>query len=566
MKTLLIFFVLTIYRIHLTALTADHVAPASRQALAFFAAKDYGQASAIYEYLLKQELPPWQQAILLYNLGTIKLIQGQWEQADHLFQSISIDTISSLLLLRYLKTNKGLVYLRQTELLPASSRSVEDLEEKIYFLQRSLHEFAEAEKIDCYLQKLEDSIESCVKPTDLHLFSQQAALAIDQIRQQQRNQLLLGEEGLIVLTEGLQRLLTSFKMSNRTNWLMHLGETLLPLWINLKGKALNALQKQLAEEAEALYMRMLQSLQEKEFNQAFQSLQLALQKLTQLQRKNLNIRQQQIQQALVNYQILFTQNSLSLFSLQALIREVKQLGYLFSEQALFQSIIQDLETSFNQLQTDHETITRFFLFHSFYQFQDLVQSEKKTKDPKVTLEKALQQAKRALHLNRLAQLEKINEPIQKQIEDILKKAQLQVLQLVQPFLDNVLTLETEHFRQIGVITSQRCQEKPWDQALPLFEEGYHESSRAWNALSQIPTQPLLAQSQQEQTVKNWQQVLQLMEQQQKISASAAEEDKQTKEEPPETPAHINDIFNLIQEMDTQDTPIKQEVSKELHTW
>jgi Ca-activated chloride channel homolog len=87
----------------------------SAQGIALFAARDYNKATDIFERLSKRSLKNWQKSLALYDLGTIYLAQGQWKQAQDLYQSIAASEIHSPTFLRYLAFNEAIAYFGQAQ-------------------------------------------------------------------------------------------------------------------------------------------------------------------------------------------------------------------------------------------------------------------------------------------------------------------------------------------------------------------------------------------------------------------------------------------------------------------
>jgi len=71
--------------------TSLHAQDPTQLARAYFEAGDYSQAKREYEWLLDDNMPQWQQEILQYDIGTVLLSQGSWEEAIPHFQ-LAINT------------------------------------------------------------------------------------------------------------------------------------------------------------------------------------------------------------------------------------------------------------------------------------------------------------------------------------------------------------------------------------------------------------------------------------------------------------------------------------------
>lgn len=117
----------------------------SQRAQAFWEAGDYGNASLLYEQLLSHSLPEWQQARLLYNLGTIRLAQHQIPEAIELFQKVHPSQLSLPRFGRDLLLNLGIAYLQHAQAL-----DIPFLQQ--LYIEQSLKAFDQAAILDCQTQ------------------------------------------------------------------------------------------------------------------------------------------------------------------------------------------------------------------------------------------------------------------------------------------------------------------------------------------------------------------------------------------------------------------------------
>lgn len=125
------------------------------EAEAFLQAHDYARASAIFESLMKKQLPAWQRDRVLYNLGTIKLAQNQNKAALQYYNAITLTTASTPELIRSLYINKGIAFLNQVQPL-VSSAIFSPFDENIALYEESLEQFHKAEVLDCLLREIEE--------------------------------------------------------------------------------------------------------------------------------------------------------------------------------------------------------------------------------------------------------------------------------------------------------------------------------------------------------------------------------------------------------------------------
>lgn len=163
--------------------TLDAKESEGRQAMALYAAGGDEQAIAWYEVLLKEEMPPWKKALVVYNIATIRLSQHRWNEALKLYRSIPVESIESPLLVRYMKGNEALAYLGQAQMLPPDNNEM-----ALYLIQQSLWHIAEASRIDCQLRERFENLTECVPSDDLKNMSEKAQKLFDAIKQQSLQQ------------------------------------------------------------------------------------------------------------------------------------------------------------------------------------------------------------------------------------------------------------------------------------------------------------------------------------------------------------------------------------------
>ncbi|MBA3958108.1 MAG: VWA domain-containing protein [Parachlamydiaceae bacterium] len=96
------------------------------QAQAFLEVGDYASAKEEYQRLLQKDLKPWQRAILLYDLGTVWLVQQEASQAVKVLQTVPLVDNSSPLLHYRVAHNLLLALLEKASSPDASSKDVEE--------------------------------------------------------------------------------------------------------------------------------------------------------------------------------------------------------------------------------------------------------------------------------------------------------------------------------------------------------------------------------------------------------------------------------------------------------
>ena len=146
-------FVSLFFILFLSKAEAQTIEGDMRKASIYYEAEDYSKAAEIYQDLLNQPLTDEQQAIILYDLGSVYLASGQNLKALVLFNSIYPDKEPQELFQRELKTNQALAYLKESLLIKGNS--FDPLAEKFFYLQESLQAIHSAKRADCEFKQAE---------------------------------------------------------------------------------------------------------------------------------------------------------------------------------------------------------------------------------------------------------------------------------------------------------------------------------------------------------------------------------------------------------------------------
>lgn len=94
-----------------THIYADDTAKKMQEANAYFETENYAQASNLYQQILQGNIPQWQRALLLYNIGRVSLEEKNWDQAITAFSTIPVADVPNPLLRYYVAHNLVLAYL-----------------------------------------------------------------------------------------------------------------------------------------------------------------------------------------------------------------------------------------------------------------------------------------------------------------------------------------------------------------------------------------------------------------------------------------------------------------------
>lgn len=529
----------------LTALDED------REAAAFFAARDYYRAEEIYEKMMHRDLPPWKMAAVQYNLGTTKLALNDWENARHLFQSISPNSISSPYLLEYLVENIGLTYILQANSLIDKS---DDIEMQIYLTKLGVYYIEEAHHIGCEWHDAEKKYQTVCTPTaEFEFFHRHGLLQLLQARQKQRETLFNNAEGIALITllmEGTERLAATLDWTEKApheyaSWLLKSGDSLSPLWAKIKN---------LSELEDALdrYTQALDEISKHKFDQSLESLS-AVHTLLEGYLSTLKSGQEQILS--LEAQILLLDDPLSLSLAEKLLAAHKKYQSTFTAVDSFKEGSRLLEEGITYLKAQNDSLARYYFLRYRYFLQDTFKDKSEIdSSPIMVLRSALDRAKQTLFLHRLASVAKPPVLTKKnQIVSTLLQFQQQAVEQSTLFVPAVLAQEAERFQQMGLIRFSRCQEQPWIKVMPLFETGYRNALLAYQS-TLFPTP--LALHRQEETVQNWERALKLI----------TEHETQPPVEPQQSPEATQQTLQSLQEMELEDKPEKPYVPLELHSW
>lgn len=199
--------------------------------------------------------------------------------------------------------------------------------------------------------------------------------------------------------------------------------------------------------------------------------------------------------------------------------------------------IETARLQFNQVMADSHQ------FHSLFKTEDST--------PAAILQHALDQANRVLRLSFLAEAmpqDKAGEALVR-----LKSEQDKILTQASPFIPAVLKEQDERFHQVKDLNS-RCQQIPWDQVIPLYDRGFRLAQSVKMQYQQAAFDFQAVMAGQIQTIKEWEQALNLILHPPQQGGGATTQQK------------WGETFRKIQEMYLEDQSPPKHVEKELHSW
>ncbi len=529
----------------------------ARQAEAYFEAGEHDKAKALFEKLKQQKLMTWQQERLLYNLGTIALDQGAYQEALHQYASVRFSPESTPFLSRALKTNMAIIYYRQALVhLRRPALTLEDYSRILFLLRESLRHIEEAETAACALQKLEGRIR-CVEEQDLK------ALRKGVKKEQALTAKRYGEakiletpvkEGLPYLLYGVNQAQGYIDFLERSSLSGELQEGYVKLFYNALASWLPFWDSQVEKladlgTAKEKFIEGLAFLEKNKLPQGRLAFLTSEAVLSSLMKKlwGEDPLRTVVQKLLVSYkrivdQVMPQASMLYLLEAEQLqVRDLMQSGGIKLEEA--DASAQALRESLESVRASKKHHARFYLVESQQWMRRLLRklTPEHSEDPEGILSGAIEDQEHALSLHHV--LRGVEGGREKPL-GILRKAQKLTLETVEPFISAVMLKEVNDW-------PEKCQCQPWKQALPLFFKGEDAAREAVNLL--LGEKDLYqAMGKQEDALRFWKEALRSMrdpkEEKQPESAPTQEQEKPS----------VQEILRMLQNMAKEDKPIKEE--------
>lgn len=533
-----------------------------RPATVYSEAGQYAKAVGLIDEQSAGKLKKWQTAVLNYNKATIYLMQGEYDLALQLFNSIPLANDPPPLLLTSIKINLGITYLEK-------AYALRQLESPPYPVILGLY----SQAIDAF--KTADSI--FLVGNDKNELLKIAYAGQAQTFQMSTLAFLTPSslrEGMPLLLLNISKTLEDLRFLER-DWVEDkLKEKYLqvfkqeqefwdPLWKTLFNDWISAsdIDEEKRQKGVALFGEA-----EMNYRQAQKEMQ---QGLWQISRQHINIARDKINGAL---RILFGNDPIQDL-LQMLLNSYKRISSqdIFNEAALI------------LLQSEQEQVM------SASKSEDLQKADLGLNESKNALKKGqmvpskmyLQWAEawvyRALaKLQPAAPIKILEDTINNQtlaggllkkrlllangigMKEIWREEQEYVLQTSRQFLPAVLELQVKKYQGDGEF---RCQARPWDEVLPLFQKGWEEAKAANDLLQTKELEKALVHE--GRALVAWQEALALLKKPVKdhsspCQGSAKQPKPQEKAAPEENEAQVKpkedmqDILRVLQELNQDD--------------
>lgn len=215
-----------------------------QQASAYAETQEYSQARELYQQLLQTNLEPWERAVVLFDMGTVWLQEGNWDQAIATLKIVPFADYPTPLLRYRGDHNLILAYLGKASAVKSAKKANE-------FLQLALNLIPELQQSYCAL-RVSQGVEECNSEEALSflktyiekqlatVLQQREAVGIDDASFQEGASLLLeGIQDALSRTKFLQFKELSKDLQQRyRDFFLKEGQQLLPLWQKLSEKVM----------------------------------------------------------------------------------------------------------------------------------------------------------------------------------------------------------------------------------------------------------------------------------------------------------------------------------------
>jgi Ca-activated chloride channel family protein len=483
-----------------------------REGALYFQAGDFSHAEEIYEGLLDAKPPAWEQAVLLYNLGTTFLAQGDGEKAIEAFQEISPEEHLHPLLNLRVQTNSSLAFLDQV--LHMKNVTADELEKSLYLSWKALMSMEAARKASCNLQKAEGST-ICLPSQNLlnlEISAKKQNMAIEDKLKNFRIEQLDLSNGIPLLTASLNQFIKKLELTEvkamspslRQQYrqlLIDEAEKEESLWESIQSKV----NKQISKKREAVFLQAKEAylngislLKSGNYSESIKAFQNSYSILDQLMKTMFadNPTKEILLRLLAFYNFAYVQTPLQESTLAALESEqATALLLMEGENRRQLELAQNgLAKGYQALQEAKSVLGKFYLIQGRQIIRRLVRKMEKVQSSESILQGAIEDQREALTLNRLRLTQGADEKDDSALLKMTQESQSQVFETAKPFLNAVGFEENKAFQTEG--GKDRCQAQPWNEVLPLFEEGVRAINR-----------PDLALSNQETALEKWEEAL-----------------------------------------------------------
>ena len=557
----------------------------------YFDAGNYKKAYNEYKNLLDENNPSWEQGIILYNMGTAKLLEENFEESLKEFQKVEFLNPNLTLLQYRVSANKALAHLMYFKKLQEALKSKQnitysDYNEAFNAYNQTMNDIEKAFLKGCFLEK-KIGATSCSHPYLIEKIKGATKQAYSDFLNNFFNYRLknkAAEENIIALIIGMKSLKEKMFLKDKHTFKKYskaysddytfLAESFIPLWKILADTkndniSLEALKKfkELLALSKKSYLLNIDFIKKDQWEEGDKELDSCLNTLNEavsvLYSKNLiesylnrlqityseALLKDPLQEAALN-ELSFTQNELRKLIAKISLEETFKDNFLQGDNYLKLAL-----TAFQQVDPIKSRI--YLLGGSFFIetfAKDL--SHNLSTDSSTLLRESIEKESFAILINNLSeQIEDKKERIE--ISKLLTAIQSSAIQSASLFLPNVISLQKKLF---GSFALNSCQCHPYDEVIPLFNEGLIKAKEAFYLLQKDKETNFFIEviDKQKESINYWKEALE------KLNQPVQE---LVKEKSPETNKAFNKVFSLLQEMEEDDASLNRprSVNESSHT-
>lgn len=465
---------------------------------------EYVLAVQTYQNLLSAELPDWQRELIQYNIATAVLSKGLNQEALALLNNLPVDEKTPPLFKRSLETNLALTQLNQPEV---------DWLTAMKALQKATTSNCQIYEIMTKGQPCESNHNEWVKK-------------LKQIRAYIKQQVAKKEGESLSLMEALFIFAIYFD-----EWKEKSPHEQL---LTQERARLQPLEALLDEEQRKSFEKFWSLINEKKWQEAEQmASELSEQILSQLesQQNHLVDGINPIVKRVLNE---FSLQSGSVQNLEKYLALAAKLAKQKKWQEGYAAALQSVKAANQSLDKGHRIEASLHLGIA----NGIIQQTKFNKSaiPQKVLMDIIADEKNDLRLTQFMldkdKLEEVPDDLFKQ----LYKEQNETLAMVEDYYQSVLDFQKKDF-------AKKCQCSPWNQVLPLVEEGKQAAEDAAEELNKTSPQFAFVRENQKKAINRWEKALEMQQKQ--------SEDSQSNSSNEQSQA-MNQVFQYLQEMDQED--------------
>lgn len=545
---------------------------------ALYETEDYRQSRQIYENLLKGNPPHWEKDALIYNIGSLLIHEKKLEEALVKLKEISHSpnplvrkrALANIAIIQFFEARNLAEFIGKKDLALS-----EEYHKGIFLFRESLKTVKEAQKASCDLEiiKGKKTCEANFELVELKkMIKEQYALFLEKFVQNQMAHLNLND-GIPLLLRSINeaqmdlnflqnKTLTEKIKKDYQAYYLQREKKRLFYWEILKGRIKESSdeEQKLFSESENTFKHFIQMMEKENYSEAETSLNQTKKTLNTLMREIFGKEPLAVnlQKLLASYKLAMLQDPLQETTLLGLQNEQKEMketltaekGEVFSElKEIFNSAEKNLSIALESLRNSKAIEARMFTEEAQHLIKIMTrQFEPLTRHAaKQILEWGIEDQEWALRLNRLNQ-QLDNPNATGDTHALLVESQSFVLKTVHNFAEELIKQQQHDFE------NSQCQDRPWDEVVPLFDHGVQDAKQVQELLNQTPPTSRTAIPLQERVIKSWREALQLM-----IKPKKSKKEEEKPQEQPQAPEpeslsddKLNQTLHQLQEMEQDD--------------